>query len=351
MPEEHSPGGTATGGYEPFGDDAADAMEAAVLEAALSAAAEAPANLSGELLPLTPWRPLNRGLRRSLSKRLQGGARAVPVLVALGEADSLTPELVEAIHLALRADSHDAPSTHAEAVRAGEVWLKAEGKELDNHARNGSWRTIDRSEVPAGRRIHKMLWVYKVKRDGSAKARLCVSGNTLQAGIDYDQVFSAALRYSSARSLFAFAARRGCRVRSIDLVAAYLQGSFEEGEVVFCELPKGYPEYDARGQPRVARIEKPIYGLQQAGRRLQRDLFAWLKAQGFKQLDDSDPCIFTLPLASGEGENWRCRTTRQVRVVSPLVGPVGAPRRSDLHSILCIGPGCVEVHSPIPAGV
>ena len=84
-------------------------------------------------------------------------------------------------------------------------------------------------ELPPGRRVHKLIWVYKKKRDGTAKARLCVQGNTLEAGIDYDQVFSAALRYSSARALFAYAARNGCKVRSADLVAAYLQGRFVHG--------------------------------------------------------------------------------------------------------------------------
>ena len=36
------------------------------------------------------------------------------------------------------------------------------------------------------------------------------------------------------------------------------------------------------------------------GRRLQRDLFAWFESQGFRQLDDSDKCIFTLKTKSGE---------------------------------------------------
>ena len=140
------------------------------------------------------------------------------------------------------------------------------------HRRNGSWSVIRRDEVPKGRRVHKLIWVYKVKRDGTAKARLCVQGTTLEKGIDYNQVFSAALRYSSARALFAYAARHGCKVRSIDLVAAYLQGKFLDGEVVFTHLPTGYVEYDSRGRPLIAKVQKPIYGIQQAGRRLQRML-------------------------------------------------------------------------------
>jgi hypothetical protein len=103
-----------------------------------------------------------------------------------------------------------------------------------------------------------------MKRDGTAKARLCVQGSTLEAGIDYDQVFSAALRYSSARALFAYAARNGCKVRSVDLVAAYLQGHFVEGESVYCHLPVGYPQFDKKGRPLIAKVQKPIYGIQQA---------------------------------------------------------------------------------------
>ena len=74
------------------------------------------------------------------------------------------------------------------------------------------------------------MGLHVLKRDGTAKARLCVQGCTLESDVDYDQTFSSTLRYSSARALFALAARRGCHVRSIDYVAAYLQGEFVEGE-------------------------------------------------------------------------------------------------------------------------
>ena len=73
-----------------------------------------------------------------------------------------------------------------------------------------------------------------------------------------------------------------------------------DGEVVYCYLPPGYVERDSDGQPLIARVEKPIYGIQQAGRRLQRMLFSWLKSQGFKQLDDSDACVFTREHNDGE---------------------------------------------------
>ena len=283
-----------------------DVMEASVAQTLLAAAADAPSPQAAtlDLVPISPWSSLDGRRVPRKSVRLPGGGRALPVLVALGHDEDLrSPDVLAnlaSLGQALRADSPGAPSNHREAVEAGRIWLDAEAKELGNHARNASWTSIPRSEVPSDRRIHKLIWVYKLKRDGSAKARLCVQGNTLQSGVDFDQTWSSALRYSSARALFAYAARKGCRVRSVDLVAAYLQGRFVDGEVVYCYLPAGYPELDSNGQPLIARVEKPIYGIQQAGRRLQRMLFAWLVAQGFSALDDSDPCVFTRVHPNGE---------------------------------------------------
>ena len=151
------------------------------------------------------------------------------------------------LHVALRADSDGAPSSHSEAVKMGEPWGSAELKEMDYHASNGSWNAILREDVPRGRNLHKLVWVYKRKRDGTCKARLCVQGCTLRSGIDYDQTFSCALRHSSARSIFAFAARTGCCMRSVDYVAAYLQGKFTDGEVVYCYMA---PDHEQYGQDR-----------------------------------------------------------------------------------------------------
>ena len=127
------------------------------------------------------------------------------------------------------------------------------------------------------------------------KVRLCVQGCTLESGVDFDQNFSSTLRHCSARCLCAHAARKKCSVRSIDFVSAYLQGMFLDGEVLYCHMPAGCIEKDGRGVPFVCCIQKPIYGVPQAGRRLQRCLFDWMldvNKAGLRQLDDSDNTIF-----------------------------------------------------------
>mgnify|MGYP005723039393 FL=1 len=200
----------------------------------------------------------------------------------------------------LRADSVGAPDTYAEAMSRGAPWPAAIDKEFGNHGTNESWHMIDKSAVPRGRRIHKFVWVFKEKRDGTAKARLCVQGCTLEAGVDFDQTFAKPLRHASARGLFAYAARNRCNVRSVDFVAAYLQGEFIEGEVVFCKQPAGSNHIGSDGQPMVCVVTKPIYGIPQAGRRLQRKIFPWcIEVMKLRQLDDSDDCVFVYDDPSG----------------------------------------------------
>ena len=39
-------------------------------------------------------------------------------------------------------------------------------------------------------------------------------------------------------------------------------------------------------------MEKPIYGIPQAGRRLQRCVIEWMTNIGLRQLEDSDNCVW-----------------------------------------------------------
>ena len=213
----------------------------------------------------------------------------------------LEASMSKSVNYGMRADSDGAPETFAEAVARGPPWPDAIDKELSNHGSNESWDLINQSDVPAGRRIHKFVWVFKEKRDGTAKARLCVQGCTLEEGIDYDQTFAKPLRHASARGLFAYAARNRCNVRSIDFVAAYLQGDFVDGEVVYCLQPSGSNVIGTDGRPKICVIKKPIYGIPQAGRRLQRKIFPWCTdTMGLRQLDDSDDCVFVYDDPSGK---------------------------------------------------
>ena len=188
------------------------------------------------------------------------------------------------------------PKNHDEAMADDSSgWLKAETEELKNHQDNGSFQLIDRSvfesEAP-NRRLVKLVWVYKRKRSGRMKARLCVQGCTQQPGVDFDQTHCATMRGTSLRLLSALAGQHGLSMRRWDFVSAFLQGDLEQGEVVYCSPPPGpHGKIGSDGRQRIWKVKKPVYGMAQAGRRWQRTLFPWLIQWGLKPCS-ADPCVF-----------------------------------------------------------
>ena len=190
-----------------------------------------------------------------------------------------------------KASSSDPRNLREALADDEEGWTTSMDTEIANHVTNESFEVIEHWEKPRDRNLIKLIWVYKTKRDGSKKSRLCVQGCTQVHGVDYDQTYSGAMRASSLRLLSSIASRKGHRIRRWDFVAAYLQGSLEEGEVIYCRPPPGYETYGKDGKAHVYKVVKPIYGMAQAGRRWQRSLFPWLKEFGFTQ-SQSDPCVF-----------------------------------------------------------
>eukprot|EP00965_Chrysotila_dentata_P209353 6185243-Pleurochrysis_carterae.AAC.4 len=63
---------------------------------------------------------------------------------------------------------------------------------------------MDRSQLPAGRSLVRLMWVYKHKRSRALKARLCVQGCAQTAGVDYDQTFGATMYPTSLRALASY---------------------------------------------------------------------------------------------------------------------------------------------------
>ena len=78
-------------------------------------------------------------------------------------------------------------------------WISAEEAELKNHSDNKSFTYLDRSALPNGRKLVRMTWVYKRKRSGKLKARLCVQGCSQVPGVDYNQTFCATMRSTTLR--------------------------------------------------------------------------------------------------------------------------------------------------------
>jgi hypothetical protein len=93
-------------------------------------------------------------------------------------------------------------------------WNEAIQAEIASLEKN---RTFTIMKRPSRIRCLGLKWVFKVKenQDGSLarfKARCTALGNLQREGFDYDETFSPVVRYSTARTLLAVAARRDLRV-------------------------------------------------------------------------------------------------------------------------------------------
>ena len=170
------------------------------------------------------------------------------------------------------------PASRKEAMQMDcKGWTASELEELENHRKNESWVEIDWSEfAKTKRKLVKTVWVYKVKRSGKKKSRLCVQGCSQIPGVDYDQTHCSTMRAPTLRLLSSVSAELDLKMHRWDFVAAYLQGELLDGEVVYCHPPPGHATIGADGRERVLKVLKPIYGMAQAGRRWQRTLYPWM---------------------------------------------------------------------------
>ena len=196
----------------------------------------------------------------------------------------------------------DDPKSHKEAVahKDADAWLAAERKELRNHEVHKTFELVERPSMENGTRARTRLiplqWIYKSKRDGTKKARLVVVGCAQRPGIDFDQTHCSTLKATSLRFLVATAAIQGLRMRRYDFVSAFLQGDLEPGEQILCHSPPGYETLAQDGSRKIWRVLRPIYGMQQGGRRWQRSLFPWIRSLGFNQCE-ADNCVFSMTTA------------------------------------------------------
>jgi hypothetical protein len=100
------------------------------------------------------------------------------------------------------------------------------------------------------------------------RARLVAQGFSQIPGVNFFEMYAPVAKMASMRVLFAMAARHNFEIHQVDVKGAYLNGEFEEGEVIYMRLPPGISLTDDKTL--VLRLLKPIYGLRQSGRHWYR---------------------------------------------------------------------------------
>ena len=191
------------------------------------------------------------------------------------------------------------PKNHDEAMKRSDSlqWSAAEREEELSLQQHDVFEVV--TDLPRGARVLGSRFVYKTKLNELGipvrfKVRFVVQGYGEREGIDFFETMSPTVLPKSLKIFFAWCAAKKNKLRSIDVVTAYLHAKLEEP--LYIRTPAGFQSY-APGT--ILKLKKSLYGLKQAGRNFNILATAILKKLGWTQLEHSDLCMFVKVTRSG----------------------------------------------------
>ena len=172
-----------------------------------------------------------------------------------------------------------------------ERWRIAIRKEIRSMIERGVWRKTDRKKIPSNRRLIGNKWVFKIKRDGTYRARLVALGYSQISGVDYTDNFAPVAHDVSFRIALARMMVEKLDSLVMDVETAFLYGDIEEE--IFMKSPVGMEEIDPGSSPEDCyQLRKGIYGLCQAARQFWKKFVNTIKKEPFGfTVSPADPCL------------------------------------------------------------
>ena len=172
-----------------------------------------------------------------------------------------------------------------------ENWQIAIRKEIRSMINRVVWRKIDRAKIPENRRLIGNKWVFKIKRDGTYRARLVALGYSQIPGIDYTDNFAPVAHDVSFRIALVRMMVEKLDSLVMDVETAFLYGDIEEE--IFMKSPVGMEEIDPGSSPGDCyQLKKRIYGLCQAARQFWMKFIDTIKKEPFGfTVSPADPCM------------------------------------------------------------
>jgi hypothetical protein len=172
-------------------------------------------------------------------------------------------------------------------------WREAINKELtDMHIRRSIWKKIPIEELPQGRKLIGSKWVFKKKKSGVFRARLCALGYSQVPGVDFTENFAPVVNEVTLRLvLLKWMTNPSWMAKVYDVETAFLYGDLPEP--IYMKIPKGLEHLapDYKVETDCLLLTKSMYGLVQAARQWWKK-FIYMLSQEFKfKRSHADACI------------------------------------------------------------
>ncbi|KAL7532071.1 hypothetical protein ACHAXR_006179 [Thalassiosira sp. AJA248-18] len=210
--------------------------------------------------------------------------------------ESLVVNWLHPLMLAAKSKGNDADNpTWIQAMNGpfSEEYWEAACIEVATLEKMDAWsvkeRTPEMNVLPS-------TWAFKCKRypDGlikKFKARFCARGDRQIEGIDYFETYAPVVMWVTVRLLLILECLLGLVSKQGDVTCAFLHAHLEEGEDVYLHMPRGFQQYDKRGNAKVLKLKRTLYGLKQSPRAFWKYMVEKLSNSGMVQ-SDLDPCLF-----------------------------------------------------------
>ena len=116
----------------------------------------------------------------------------------------------------------------------------AKDEEVENAFNTGTFKRVEKCDVPVGTKIYNMMWVHKIKpatklEPERYRSRLCVLGNRQDAN-SYSQTFAAVAKVKMFRLLLSVSVFFGLRMTQIDISNAFMYASLDRDIYMFILL-------------------------------------------------------------------------------------------------------------------
>ncbi|KAL0286258.1 UNVERIFIED_CONTAM: Retrovirus-related Pol polyprotein from transposon TNT 1-94 [Sesamum angustifolium] len=129
-------------------------------------------------------------------------------------------------HIALNVEPNE-PSSVEEALKSenSKNWLSAMAEEMKSLKDNNTWVLVPK---PKSCSVVDCKWIFKIKEEDTSKrfkARLVAKGFTQKEGIDYTEIFSPVVKYTTVRIILALTAHFNWELKQMDVKTAFLHAS------------------------------------------------------------------------------------------------------------------------------